>query len=117
MVIGAVAEGVCGADEYREVMDRLGVTVQQLAGGDIYPALERGVDGAPGDEAIRDAVLRELREDSATTDLEIEVDVEGGRVVLLGRVPYVEDVESAEEVAARVPGVGEVEERLDVENL
>jgi TRAP-type mannitol/chloroaromatic compound transport system substrate-binding protein len=25
-----------------QVMDRLGVTVQQLAGGDIYPALERG---------------------------------------------------------------------------
>lgn len=75
------------------------------------------LDGAYGDEAIRDAVLRELREDAATTDLELDVEVSEGRVSLRGTVPLLEAAESAEEVAARVPGVVEVEELLEVEGL
>ncbi len=77
----------------------------------------RSTDGQIGDGAIRDAVLRELLEDSATTHLQIEVTVARGVVILEGRVDDLHDVEAAEEVAARVPGVVEVEERLHVEAL
>ena len=80
-------------------------------------SVERSSDGRLGDEAIRDAILRELREDAATTDLNLEVDVEEGLVTLRGTVQSLDDVESAEEVAARVPGVIEVNEELDVEDL
>jgi osmotically-inducible protein OsmY len=38
-------------------------------------------------------------------------------VTLRGTVQSLDDVESAEEVAARVPGVIEVSEELDVEDL
>jgi osmotically-inducible protein OsmY len=67
-----------------------------------------------GDEAIADAVRRELREDAATTDLEIRVIVRNGVVHLHGSVPDLEDADAAEEVAARVPGVREVSEELEV---
>ena len=75
------------------------------------------LDGGYGDEAIRDAILRELREDAATTDLELDVNVFEGVVTLRGRVPYLFDAEDAEEVAARVPGVVEVREELEVEGM
>jgi osmotically-inducible protein OsmY len=71
-------------------------------------------DGGYGDEAIADAVRRELREDAATTDLRVEVEVEGGVVYLRGTVPTVDDAENVEEVAGRVPGVQEVVEELSV---
>lgn len=79
--------------------------------------VEESSDHELGDEAIREAVLRELREDAATTALEIEVAVDEGVVRLAGRVPSLDDAESAEEVAARVPGVVDVEEDLDVASL
>ena len=78
--------------------------------------VERSSDGTLGDEAIRDAILRELREDSATTALTIEVEVVAGTARLRGRVDDLDDVESAEEVAARVPGVVEVIEEFEVEH-
>lgn len=80
-------------------------------------SVERSSDGRLGDEAIRDAILRELREDAATTDLVVDVEVFEGSVTLRGSVPSVIDVENAEEVAARVPGVVEVDEELDVDDL
>ncbi len=80
-------------------------------------SVERSADGRLGDEAIRDAILRELREDAATTDLVVDVEVFEGSVTLRGTVPSVDDVENAEEVAARLPGVMEVNEELDVEDL
>ncbi len=75
------------------------------------------LDGRPGDEALIDAVRRELREDALTTDLQIEVTVRNGVVHLRGTVAGIEDVENAEEVAARVPGVREVIEELRVAEL
>lgn len=75
------------------------------------------LDGLYGDEAIADAVRRELREDAATTDLVVAVEVQGGVVRLQGQVPYLEDAENAEEVAGRVPGVVEVREEMDVSAL
>ncbi len=74
-------------------------------------------DNTPGDEALVDAITRELREDALTTTLGIDVVVERGIVRLRGHVPALEDAEAAEEVASRVPGVREVNEELDVEQL
>ena len=74
------------------------------------------VVGGSTDEAIRDAVLGELRQDAATAALAIEVEVFEGRVELRGTVEDILDVEAAEEVAACVPGVVEVAERLKVRN-
>ncbi len=78
---------------------------------------ERSSDGTFGDEAILEAVERELREDSATAGLAITVEVVNGYVTLTGEVPDIVDAENAEEVAARVEGVIEVEEALTVTGL
>ncbi len=77
----------------------------------------RSSDGTLGDEAIADAIRRELREDAATTALQVEVLVRNGVAYLRGTVPTVDDAEEAEEVAARVPGAREVIEELDIPGL
>ncbi len=74
-------------------------------------------DGAAGDEALADAVRRELAEDAATTDLTILVAVRNGVAHLRGQVPDLDDADNAESVAARVPGIREVVEELDVVNV
>jgi osmotically-inducible protein OsmY len=74
-------------------------------------------DRAPGDEALAEAILRELAEDAATTDLNIRVFVRQGVAHLRGEVPDLDDADNAEAVAARVPGVREVVEELDVAGL
>src|SRR5258707_687831 len=74
-------------------------------------------DGPPGDEALADAVRRELAEGSATTDLTIVVAVRQGVVHLRGQVPDLDDADNAEAVAARVPGIRDVVEELDVTNI
>lgn len=71
-------------------------------------------DGPPGDEDIRQQVVEALSSDAATIDLQIEVFVRNGVVRLRGSVPTLDDAESAEEVAARVPTVREVREELTV---
>ncbi len=68
------------------------------------------------DGEIAAAIRRELREDAATTDLEIHVSVEQGVAELRGRVTSLDDAEDAEAVASRVPGVVEVRENLEVED-
>jgi hypothetical protein len=79
---------------------------------EVHPA--RSADGEIGDEAIADAVRDALRQDAATTDLEIHVAVSGGVVRLRGTVADLEDADNAEAVAARVEGVVEVQEQLNV---
>jgi osmotically-inducible protein OsmY len=74
-------------------------------------------DRHPGDEALADAVRRELAEDAATTDLNIVVAVRNGVVHLRGQVADLDDADNAESVAARVPGVRDVVEELDVANV
>ncbi|HEV7664949.1 MAG TPA: BON domain-containing protein [Chloroflexota bacterium] len=74
-------------------------------------------DGRVGDEALADAVRRELREDAATTDLRILVVVRNGVVHLRGQVEDLDDADNAEDVASRVPGVREVVEELEVVNV
>ncbi|MBV9579298.1 MAG: BON domain-containing protein [Chloroflexi bacterium] len=81
-------------------------------------AVERSAeDRAPGDEALADAIRRELAEDSATTDLNIHVVVRNGVAYLRGQVADLDDSDNAESVAARVPGVRDVVEELDVAGL
>jgi osmotically-inducible protein OsmY len=79
--------------------------------------VDRSSDGQLGDEAIEDAIRRELREDAATTDLQLRVLVRNGVARLRGTVPDVADAENAEEVASRVPGVVEVIDETEVASL
>jgi osmotically-inducible protein OsmY len=74
-------------------------------------------DRSPGDEALAEAIRRELAEDSATTDLDIVVAVRNGVARLRGQVADLDDADNAESVAARVPGVRDVIEELDVAGL
>jgi osmotically-inducible protein OsmY len=75
------------------------------------------LDGEPGDEAIAETILRELREDAATTDLDVQVAVDQGVAHLRGTVPTLLDAENVEEVAFRVEGVVDVIDRLKIEDL
>ena len=75
------------------------------------------IDHRPGDEALADAVRRRLAEDAATTDLNIVVAVRNGVAHLRGRVSDMDDADNAEAVAARVPGIRDVVEELEVANV
>jgi hypothetical protein len=76
---------------------------------DVAPSAQ---DARPGDEALAEAIRRELREDALTTGLAIEVEVHVGRAHLRGTVAGLEDAEAAEAVAMRVPGVFDVQDEL-----
>jgi osmotically-inducible protein OsmY len=97
-----------GADEVIGGFQTTSMDPEDISEGAIPSGL---ISGSP-DEAIRDSVLHELREDSETTALEIEVEVSGGIVHLGGVVDDILDAEAAEAVAARVDGVREVQEHL-----
>jgi len=81
------------------------------------PVERSAMDRAPGDEALADAIRRELSEDSATTELNIFVAVRNGVAHLRGQVADLDDADNAEAVAARVPGVRDVVEELEVAGL
>lgn len=83
---------------------------------DLEPELS-AEDDIPGDEALIEAIQRELHQDSATTDLRITVQVEEGVAYLRGGVPHLADARNAEDVASRIPGVAEVVEELDIEDI
>ncbi|MGH2610627.1 MAG: BON domain-containing protein [Tepidiformaceae bacterium] len=114
----AVSEG---DEAYVPPTDPVG-TNTEVIGGFQHSSLdsievERSSDGTLGDEAIADAIRRELREDAATTDLALDVEVFEGVVTLRGSVPLLEDAENAEAVAATVPGVIEVADETEVTGL
>jgi osmotically-inducible protein OsmY len=79
--------------------------------------VERSSDGSIGDEALIDAVKRELAEDASTTDLDVGVSVRNGVVRVRGRVPTLTDAENVLAVAERVPGAVEVIDALEVETV
>lgn len=66
------------------------------------------------DEEVAERVRYALRADAYTTDLNIEVEVEDGTVLLHGKVRSLDDIEQAEQIAGSVPGVEEVEEDLEI---
>jgi hypothetical protein len=67
-----------------------------------------------GDDEITDMVLRELALDAATADLKIDVETVDGMVYLRGRVGSLQEEQTVEEVASRVPGVDEVVDELEI---
>jgi len=79
--------------------------------------VDRSADGTIGDEALADAIRRGLREDAATTDLSIDVEVVNGVAHLRGRVTDLEDAENAEAVARSVPGLLDVVDHTEVTEL
>lgn len=66
------------------------------------------LDEEPGDEALAEAVRRELHEDALTSHLRLAVEVKHGVVYIRGSADAVEDTDDAAEVASRVPGVQRV---------
>jgi len=102
---------VVKADDQGNLQVLGGWTPTSMTSDEVAPSVEGSREG---DGAIADAIVRELTEDAATTDLKINVLVRGGVAVLRGTVSDMQDVENAEEVAARVPGVIEVVEELTV---
>jgi osmotically-inducible protein OsmY len=109
-----------GEDVYVPPIDPTRSRDNEVLGGFSTSAMdevdvERSSDGTLGNIAIEEAVLRELREDSATNGLEIEVTVRRGIARLRGVVNDVIDVENATEVASRVPGVIDVLDELEVQ--
>jgi len=75
------------------------------------------LDGQPGDEALADAIRRELREDASTTDLHLDVVVRNRVAHLRGVVAGIEDAENAEAVAGQVPGIVDVIDETVVAGL
>src|SRR5690606_7881799 len=78
---------------------------------DVMPS-SQVIGGAP-DSAIA-VIRRELREDASTTALEIEVTSENGIVHLRGVVDDLYDAINAQAVAARIDGVIEVRDELQI---
>lgn len=106
-----------GAEPYFPPTDPV-ATDHELVGGfgstsmdsvDVDPST---IDEEPGDEALVDAVRRELREDAATSHLRLDVQVRRGVVFLRGTADDLEDADNAADVASRVPGIRQVVEQL-----
>ncbi len=111
-----------GGAVYIPPTDPVGTNTEVIGGfqSDSMESVEverSALDGRYGDEALAEAIRRELREDAATTALDIQVDVEERVALLRGRVPMLDDAENAEEVASRVPGLVEVREQLEVATM
>ena len=108
----APTDPVTDADQQGNLQVLGGWTPTSMSSDEVDPSAE---DNQPGDEALADAVRREIHEDAETTDLNVEVEVERGVVHLRGVVPSLEDAEAAEAIASRVPGVREVSEEFDIQ--
>lgn len=78
-------------------------------------ARPRSESGGTPDEAIVDAVRRELGRDASTGSLSLDVAVDQGIVTLRGRVSDLDDTDNALAVAGRVPGVVDVVDEIEVE--
>ena len=74
----------------------------------------RSESGGVPDEALAARVRRELREDAATTDLRLEVEVRDGIATLRGTVNDLADTDNALEVAGRVSGIVDVVDELEM---
>jgi osmotically-inducible protein OsmY len=102
---------VVGLDHRGRVQVIGGFAISSLDEIDVEPSAH---DPLPGDEALAEAIVRELREDASTTALEVSVEVHEGVATLRGTVAGPEDADAAESVVARVPGVLDIVDLLDV---
>ncbi len=107
----APTDPVIGINQHGRAQILGGFGSDSMASLEVEPSAE---DTQPGDEALAEAIERELREDAATTSLTVDVFVRRGIVHLRGWVPGLEDADNAEAVAARVPGVVDVVDEIDV---
>ena len=110
----APTDPVTGPDEHGNLTVVGGWTPTSDSEIGVNPSYE---DNLPGDEALGEAVERELHEDAQTTALSLDVSVENGVVHLRGRVDGLEDAEAAQDVASRVPGVVDVVDETQVASL
>jgi hypothetical protein len=108
----APTDPVTDADQQGNLQVLGGWTPTSMSSDEVDPSAE---DNQLGDEAVADAIRREIQENAETTDLRVDVTVEEGVAHLRGTVPSLEDAEAAEAVAAQVPGVREVSEELDIQ--
>ncbi len=98
---------------------------QRLRDADVAGGFATSADDVPfsqeelperyGDVEIEDNVRQALRLHSATSDLDIRVQVSDGVATLRGRVPTLGDAIRAEDIASEVDGVEEVREQLTVD--
>jgi hypothetical protein len=86
----APTDPVIGISQHGRAQILGGFGSDSMASIDVEPSPE---DARPGDEALAEAVERELREDAATTSLSIDVFVRRGIVHLRGWVPRLEDAD------------------------
>jgi hypothetical protein len=72
----------------------------------------------PSDERVA-RVEEALRADAQTSELvdQLDIDADGGRVVIAGTVPDIDDEDAVIAVVEAVPGVTEVESRIVVTSL
>lgn len=110
----APTDPVTGPDEQGKLDIIGGWTPTSDADLSVNPSYE---DNLPGDEALAEAIERELHEDSLTTDLELDVSVENGVAHLRGPVRGPEDADAAQDVASRIPGVREVVDETEWPSL
>jgi len=118
---GAAGPGYTAADEefsegeeaYVPPTDPVRTREGEFLGGFSTTSMD-DVGPVGGDEALRDAILTELREDSATTALDLDVQVESGVVRVRGRVADALDVEGVLSVLDRVPGIRDVIDEMEV---
>ncbi|HKS92140.1 MAG TPA: BON domain-containing protein [Tepidiformaceae bacterium] len=106
-----------GGDAYVPPIDPVGTDEEVLGGFETSTdSLVASMDTSPrGDEQLADEARTLLRDDAATADLRIEVEVEQGRAHLFGAVPTIDESDMAAEVVGRVPGIIEVVDELEVE--
>jgi hypothetical protein len=90
---------------------------EPTASDDVGLVQQSSTGPMPGDDEVKAAVVRELREDAMTTDLELRVEVRDGDVTLRGVVATLDESEAALEVAGRVEGVGNVLDEIQIEGL
>jgi hypothetical protein len=88
------------------------------AGDEPFDADHHSAPISPHDE-VETRVLEALRADAATTGLvdELELDAEGGRIIVAGRVEDMDDEDAVVAVADEVTGVTEVVSRMEVDSI
>lgn len=93
-------------------------TDARAAGAEAGQAIGTAADAVANttrDAAITTAITAKLAADAQLSALNIDVDTEGGRVVLKGSAPDTESRNRATELARTVDGVGDVSNELSVQ--